>query len=804
MISRGDRWDPRDDGPDAKVEPSGATRVIFADPSGRRWRRMRAAGWVVSLALAIAFLVSLPGVLASPELIVGDSDASAAAGLAEERDPPIIGTGPLERVLRVERRDGAVVGVDPFTGEVERRLTANETDHVDASQAVIEHYGYSQTAKRTLSLSFDDGPDAMVTPRLLDVLSQHKVPATFFVVGRNAVRSPEILRRMTREGHAVGVHTMTHPVLSEEPEWRAQAEVVQTGRAIRAITGRRVAMWRGPYTGGAEGGESGATSDLLRAQRLGYTHVVYDFDTQDWFHDAQADESVADIPLPDLSSGENMTILLHDAGGPNRARTVEYVERLISHAGANGYTFHTIPQVNPPVGESNAVIAPDLSDHISYVAARVGFDLPRYVLVGLFGVSILFMVIVGLVNAGLALYRARRRRQAVLPADARSVDTSVVLAAYNEEAVLARTLDAISASTHPVLEIIVVDDGSTDLTADVVRLASKRDPRIVLMSQNNTGKATALNRGVAASRGQVVVTLDADTLVRPTTVLHLVRHFAVDDSGDLGAVAGVVRVGNRRRNLLTRWQALEYLTQIGLDRSAQDALGAISIIPGACAAWRKEAILSVGGYAEDTLAEDCDLALSLHRYGWRVTQDDEALAYTEAPESVDDLLKQRSRWTYGTLQAMYKNRDLFFSRRNGWLGWFVLPNYLLSLLIPLVFLPFIVVMAVVSLQTEGPWVLLTYAGAFLIIHAAFAALTVRLMREDAGHLLMVPIYRLVYEPLRAYLLYTSVLLAIKGGRMAWNKLDRTGAMDAHAADEQPESAVEGSHFYPVAATAVAR
>lgn len=764
---------------------------------------MRAAGWVGALVLAVAFAVVLPGVLTSPELIDGGLSAPVAAGLVQAGDPPIVGSGPLERVLRVERRDGAVVGVEPFTGAVERRLDAAEIAHIDAAETVIEHYGYSKTVKRTLALSFDDGPDTEVTPKLLDVLSQHKVPATFFVVGRNAVRNPDILRRMAREGHAVGVHTMTHPVLYEEPEWRAQAEVVQTGRAIRAITGHGAAMWRGPYTGGSEGGESGTLTDLLRAQGLGYTHVVYDFDTKDWFHDAQAGESVADIPLPDLSSGENMTVLLHDAGGPNRARTVAYVERLIAHAGANGYTFHTIPQVNPPVADSDAVITPDLSDRVAYVAARAGFDLPRYALAGLFGASILFMVVVGLVNAALALHRARRRRQITLPADASSVDTSVVLAAYNEEAVLARTLDAISASTHPLLEIIVVDDGSTDFTADVVRLASERDSRIILMSQENTGKATALNQGVASARGEVVVTLDADTLVRSTTVSHLVRHFAIDESGDLGAVAGVVRVGNRRRNLLTRWQALEYLTQIGLDRSAQDALGAISIIPGACAAWRRKAILSAGGYAEDTLAEDCDLALNMHRHGWRVTQDDEALAYTEAPESVDDLLKQRSRWTYGTLQAMYKNRDLFFGRRSGWLGWFVLPNYLLSLLIPLIFLPFIVVMAVVSVQSEGPWVLLTYAGAFLLVHAAFAALTVRLMGEDAGHLLMVPIYRLVYEPLRAYLLYTSVHLAMKGGRMAWNKLDRTGAMDALATQELVAPA-EGAHAYPVAATAVAR
>jgi cellulose synthase/poly-beta-1,6-N-acetylglucosamine synthase-like glycosyltransferase len=214
-----------------------------------------------------------------------------------------------------------------------------------------------------------------------------------------------------------------------------------------------------------------------------------------------------------------------------------------------------------------------------------------------------------------------------------------------------------------------------------------------------------------------------------------------------------------------------------VERSAQDALGAISIIPGACAAWRKEAILDAGGYSNITLAEDCDLALTLHQMGWKVTQDDEALAFTEVPENVDDLLAQRTRWTFGTLQAIWKHRGMMFNRRYGALGWFVMPNYVLSVAMPVVFLPFIVVMGWLAAQQQGPGVLVEYFILFVIAHVIIAAVAVRLMGESYKHLLMVPIYRLVYEPLRAYLLYTSVFLAIKGGRMGWNKLVRTGSMD---------------------------
>lgn len=354
----------------------------------------------------------------------------------------------------------------------------------------------------------------------------------------------------------------------------------------------------------------------------------------------------------------------------------------------------------------------------------------------------------------------------------------MVLAAYNEAPVIARTLRTILASDYPIIEVLVVNDGSKDGTARVVQAVAADDPRVVLLNQANAGKAHALNHGLRQARGEYIMTLDADTMLTRSTITNLVRHFALDREGTLGAVAGVVRVGNRRQNLLTRWQALEYLTQIGVERAAQDALGAISIIPGACAAWRKQAILDVGGYSSATLAEDCDLSLSFHETGWRVTQDDAAIAYTEAPQDVDALLAQRSRWTYGTLQAIWKHRGMLFRRRYGFLGWYVLPSYVLSILAPVIFLPFLVVISVIAVREQGFVVLVVYFALFLIAHVAVAAVGVRLMRERVRHLLMVPIYRIVYEPLRAYLLYTSLYLALRGVRMGWKKLARTGTVDA--------------------------
>jgi cellulose synthase/poly-beta-1,6-N-acetylglucosamine synthase-like glycosyltransferase len=170
--------------------------------------------------------------------------------------------------------------------------------------------------------------------------------------------------------------------------------------------------------------------------------------------------------------------------------------------------------------------------------------------------------------------------------------------------------------------------------------------------------------------------------------------------------------------------------------------------------------------------------LSLHQARWRVSQDDEALAYTEAPDHADALLAQRIRWTFGTLQAIFKHRNMLLRRRYGWLGMAVLPYMVISVVVPIVFLPFIAVMGVLAVQNSGWATVGLYFLLFLALHLLIASVAVILMRERWANLLMVPIYRVVHEPLRAYLLYTSVYLAIRGVKLGWNKLQRTGVMDA--------------------------
>jgi biofilm PGA synthesis N-glycosyltransferase PgaC len=656
-------------------------------------------------------------------------------------------------------------------------LTAEEVNAAGAEDYVIQRYGYAAGAAKTISLTFDDGPHPINTPQLLDVLSGEGVPATFFVTGSMAVQHPETIRRIVREGHAVGNHTLTHADLNDISASRARDELVLTDRIIRSLTGQATTSFRLPYGGTASEEVSKNALGILRAQQWGYHLSGYDFETLDWsYGSGEARADAAGMPLPEFD-GRNITVLMHDGGADDRAATVEYVKnRLIPAARAAGYTFQSMPQMQPDLQDSTQTISPSVWDRATEALARMIYVWPDRVMHFLFAFALAVVGVIGIFNTALAI--ARRRFPPRFDANVTVLPVSILIAAYNEEKVIRRTLETLLDSTYPFIELLVVNDGSTDRTAAEVEAMMPRDARIRLISQPNRGKWAALNNGTVQARGDILVTLDADTIFTPETVANLVRQFAVDPDGRLGAVAGVVRVGNRERNLLTRWQALEYLTQIGIERSAYAQLAAVPIIPGACAAWRKAAITGAGGYSNATLAEDCDLTLSLQQAHWRVGQDDQALAYTEAPDHADALLAQRIRWTFGTLQAIFKHRSMLLRPRYGWLGMAVLPYMVISVLVPIVFLPFIAVMGVLTVQNSGWGTVGLYFLLFLALHLLIATAAVILMRERWTNLLMVPIYRVVHEPLRAYLLYTSAYLAIRGVKLGWNKLQRTGAMDA--------------------------
>jgi poly-beta-1,6 N-acetyl-D-glucosamine synthase len=360
---------------------------------------------------------------------------------------------------------------------------------------------------------------------------------------------------------------------------------------------------------------------------------------------------------------------------------------------------------------------------------------------------------------------------------------SVVLPVYNEERLVEKTLAALQVSDYPRFEVVAVNDGSTDSTLAVLTEYARTWPQLRVLDQPNGGKSEASNNGIFHSQGEVVVTLDGDTLFERQTIRMFARHFCVDNGPKkLGAVAGHVKVGNRR-SLITAWQSLEYLSGICVTRMAEGLMGAISIVPGACAAWRREALIQAGGYSTDTLAEDADLTLSLQRLGYSIVQENRAVAWTEAPMTVTGLAKQRLRWTYGNIQTIYKHRGMIFNARYGALGLLTLPYAVLSVIIPLLFMPMTIVVAVVNLS-RGEWQAIAIFAVFVAAtHMIISTVAVIMVREDPSHLLMVPIYRLIYEPLRAYVIFGATLQALRGRVVGWYRPERTDSVLLSVATE---------------------
>jgi cellulose synthase/poly-beta-1,6-N-acetylglucosamine synthase-like glycosyltransferase len=345
---------------------------------------------------------------------------------------------------------------------------------------------------------------------------------------------------------------------------------------------------------------------------------------------------------------------------------------------------------------------------------------------------------------------------------------TAIVPAHNEEAMIARALDALLASDYPDLEILVVDDGSSDRTPDIVAGYARRAVRLI--RQANAGKANALRTGFAAARYPIVVALDADTLFTPSTVRHLVQAF-----GDprVGAVSGNARVGNRV-NALTWFQELEYVLTLNLERRAYALLNCIPVVPVAVGAWRREAVLSVCGFTASTLAEDTDVTMALGRARYRVAYAPAALAYTEAPQTLHGLIRQRTRWSFGTLQCLWKHRRATFSPRSGALGLIAIPGLWLSqLLFPAIAPAMDLGLVLSPLTPWAPRILVAtaaYNGALILL--ALWALAVD--REPLWLAGLIPLQNFLYRQFAYAIALKAVLRALRGVRMGWHRVQRLG------------------------------
>jgi len=663
----------------------------------------------------------------------------------------------------------------------------------------VGRYGSSPNK---VAITFDDGPDPEWTPKILDVLKRENVHATFFLIGIQADKYGDIAARIAREGHEIGNHTFTHPDISNISPAFVKLELNLTEKLFASRLGLRPLLFRPPYSIDAEPDTEDQVRPLEITQDLGYTTVGNRIDPNDWQQTPHrsADEIANDViaHLPPCKWNDPFCgniILLHDGGG-NREQTVLALPKIIESARAKG--IEIVP-VHELMGKTLADVMPPIPADQRWAARLTWFgfwlfDVGIKTITWIFFVGDLLMTGRLLFVGAAAIFDRFRKRPPLPNSAAFHPRVAVLVPAYNEEKVIERTVRAVLGSNYPNFRVIVIDDGSKDKTVEVARrvfAAEQASGSVLILTKPNGGKAEALNYGLEHLSGEeIFVGIDADTIIAPDAISRMVPHFA---NKKVAAIAGNAKVGNRV-NLWTRWQALEYITSQNFERRALNTFGAVSVVPGAIGAWRTAAVRDAGGYHTDTVAEDADLTMELLRRGYRVEYEDLALAYTEAPTNANGLMRQRFRWSFGILQAVWKHSGVF--ARKGALGFVALPNILIfQILLPLVS-PFIDLMFVVGVlwyllqksfhpESTDPASftrLVVFFAAFMIIDFITSSIAFALerrqpeAREDAWLLSQVWLQRFAYRQLFSWVLFRTLKRAIEGKPFAWDKLERTAAV----------------------------
>ncbi|ACO32543.1 MULTISPECIES: glycosyltransferase [Acidobacterium] len=690
----------------------------------------------------------------------------------------------------------------PRAGQRSIMLSADHSTIIDEHMTtlprsyVVEYYGYHP---KEVALSFDDGPDPTWTPKILHVLNQYHVKATFMVIGEEAVNNVGVLKREWRDGMEIGNHTYTHPDISLISRRQVALQLNLTERLFAAELGVDPLYFRPPYSIDQNPDTNDEAAPAYFVQKMGYIIVGDQIDTNDWNeHPRKTPQEIADSVLSQLQQMKTTPwmrgsiILMHDGGG-NRSATVAALPLLINTLRARGYKF---VQVSDLMGKTRAEVMPPIKSSQRW-QARI--DAVAFFFIAFFYRFLIFVFFVGdvlmsgrLLIIGLfaLIERFRTRR---IPPGVYEPAVAILIPAYNEEKVIVRTIRSALNSDYPHLHVVVIDDGSTDRTLEVAREAYAQeiaDGKLTVLTKPNAGKAEALNFGLRQIREEVYVGIDADTVIAVDAVSKLVRHFA---DPKVGAVAGNAKVGNKV-NLWTRWQALEYITGQNFERRALDLFNVVTVVPGAIGAWRTAAVLAGGCYPLNTVAEDADLTMNLVEQGYKVIYEDHALAFTEAPINANGLMRQRFRWSFGTLQAVFKHRQAF--RTNRAMGFFALPNIVVfQILLPLAS-PFIDLLFAVSLiqflinkhyhpETASAASfdkLLIYFLAFIVIDFFTSLLAFSLEprhpanKGDGWLLFHIWLQRFSYRQIFSIVLFRTLKRAIDGRPFNWDKLERTAKM----------------------------
>ena len=657
-------------------------------------------------------------------------------------------------------------------------IIANETYTRIPTSYELEKHG--TCGPKELLLTFDDGPDARWTPQVLRILKDHHIHAAFFMVGLMMEKNLPLVKKVYEDGNLIGDHTFTHHNVAENSPQRTFMELRLTRMLVECITGRSTILFRAPYNADSDPSGNDEIVPLVEAKKQNFMDVGESIDPEDWQPGVKA-QTIFERVIKGVEHGNGHIILLHDAGGETRKETVKALPLIIEYLQQRGYRFITLDQY---LGRSKSQLMPSVPKGKEYYAMQANLTLAEGLYAAGNFITALFVIFL-VVGGGRLVFMyvlvvKERRQERRLEAALRDVPrqqpkVTIIVPAYNEEVDAVPSVKNLLHQDYPNFDIVFVDDGSKDNTYDKMKEALGTNEKIHIYTKPNGGKASALNFGIAHTDAEFVVCIDADTKLKSNAVSMLMRHFFADKEGRVGAVAGSVKVGNQV-NMLTKWQAIEYTTSQNFDRMAYAAINAITVVPGAIGAFRRKAIIDAGGLTTDTLAEDCDLTIRVNKAGYKVENENGAIALTEAPEKLGQFIKQRTRWCFGIMQTFWKNRAAMFRPKYRGLGMWALPNMLLFQFIIPTFSPIADVLMVVGLFSGNVAKVLLYYVIFLLVDASISIMAYLHEHERLWVLFWIIPQRLCYRWIMYVVLFKSYLKAIKGELQSWGVLKRTGSV----------------------------
>lgn len=642
---------------------------------------------------------------------------------------------------------------------------------------------------KKIALTFDDGPHPEDTYKVLDILDKYDVKGTFFLVGSNVLANPDVAKNIVQRGHEVENHTYDHPVFSKLTPDSQINQIKANTELIEAVTGQDVRFFRKPFSDNNDIQTEQDLEYLKTLNNLGLEASEYDIDSKDWLLDTS--DQVVEKVINDLktSNGDYSQILFHDTH-QNIYRTLDALPPIIEFLQSNNIEIVRVDQL-----VSNSTLAETTTTKEFRAIEIKNILFAGFVWINVFLVVVALLKYAWMIFGSISYHFKHRFRNAFL----RRVNEKqrnwptlgIIIACHNEELVIGKTLQGLLDSSYKKFRVTIIDDGSTDNTAEIVREFCDKDKRFKLLSIPNGGKANALVRGISITRTKWLVFCDADTIFDTDAL----RGFAdsIFTNKRVGAVAGRIFVGNTI-NALTRSQAIEYGIAHIFTKAAQDIINSITVVPGALGLWNRDSLVAVGGFTSETLAEDADATMNLISANKRVKYFSSITARTEAPEKMKMLYKQRTRWQLGNMQATIKHRKGLFRKKYGGLGFFGLPMMIHELLTTLLypallgFTIFVLSGRIFNWEFVIPSNLQFITSDWFLLFS-FSLVAIELLlsifviirepttrKQKLSLLLTLPYYLIIYKTFLSYSTLVAMMRAARGTLQGWGHLTRTATV----------------------------